>query len=329
RSDNRLPPSLSRATPSAAFEHVSELLGCPISRSLTTSCVCLELRPLPSTGITRLQRYCEPLRHPSAPGLSLAAVRLIIPITHWGFPCCVRFPCVHAAATTPVQRLGVVFARVTQPCQPSPEGVAGSACTSTFSRHARRSLALRPAHSRGHQFVTRYPKASDISSPPCLLRLLPAGAVAGWGLHPLESAVFARRTPKPETNSPCADVMKASRARAPAAIMAEWITLDDGCHDSGNAVYRRGHGRFGVRTLRASGLDPPAAWNSAWSASSTGSSTRRRNCRIRFHPCSGSRPRHRTSYCMRSCSSCRWSAGACSRRRAIRSCSTGRCCCHR
>src|SRR5271167_659606 len=41
-------------------------------------------------------------------------------ITHWGFPCCARFPCVHAAATTPVQRLGVVFARLTQPCQPSP-----------------------------------------------------------------------------------------------------------------------------------------------------------------------------------------------------------------
>src|ERR1700731_1676617 len=32
----------------------------------------------------------------------------------------------------------------------------------------------------------RYPKASDTSSPPCLLRSLPAGAVAGWGLHPLE-----------------------------------------------------------------------------------------------------------------------------------------------
>jgi hypothetical protein len=26
--------------------------------------------------------------------------------------------------------------------------------------------------------------------------LLPAGAVAGWDLHPLESAAFARRTPK-------------------------------------------------------------------------------------------------------------------------------------
>ena len=32
----------------------------------------------------------------------------------------------------------------------------------------------------------RYPKASDTSSPPCLLRWLPAGAVAGWALHPLE-----------------------------------------------------------------------------------------------------------------------------------------------
>src|SRR5215471_6251791 len=105
-------------------------------------------------------------------------------ITHWGFPCCVRFPCVHAAATTPVQRLGAFLAHLTQPYQPSPEGVAGSACTSTFSGLARRSLALRPAHSRGHQFVTRYPKASDISSPPCLLRLLPAGANRRVGLAP-------------------------------------------------------------------------------------------------------------------------------------------------
>src|SRR5438105_15766522 len=38
------------------------------------------------------------------------------------------------------------------------------------------SLALRPAHSRSHQIRDRYPGASDISSPPCLLRLLPAGA---------------------------------------------------------------------------------------------------------------------------------------------------------
>jgi hypothetical protein len=28
--------------------------------------------------------------------------------------------------------------------------------------------------------------------------LLPAGAIAGWDFHPLESAAFARRTPKPD-----------------------------------------------------------------------------------------------------------------------------------
>src|ERR1700730_13196886 len=36
-------------------------LGFPISRPLAACCVCLEPRPLPSTGITRLQQYCEPL----------------------------------------------------------------------------------------------------------------------------------------------------------------------------------------------------------------------------------------------------------------------------
>ena len=46
--------------------------------SFATYCVCLELRFLPSTGITRLQRYYEPLRHPRAPGLSLAGVQLVI-----------------------------------------------------------------------------------------------------------------------------------------------------------------------------------------------------------------------------------------------------------
>ena len=37
-----------------------------------------------------------------------------------------------------------------------PEVAVGSACTSTFSELARRSLALRPAHSRRHLYVTSY-----------------------------------------------------------------------------------------------------------------------------------------------------------------------------
>src|SRR5271156_2956140 len=45
---------------------------------------------------------------------------------------------------------------------------------SAFTRVAACTLARPP------YFVTRHPKASDISPPPCLLRLLPAGAVAGW-----------------------------------------------------------------------------------------------------------------------------------------------------
>ena len=97
-----------------------------------------------------------------------------------------RFPCVHAAATTPVQRLGVVFARVTQPCQPSPvprpDRPAHRPFRGLLSVHSRCGL-----HTRTVTVCrNRYPKASDTSSPPCLLRSLPAGAVAGWGLHPLE-----------------------------------------------------------------------------------------------------------------------------------------------
>src|ERR1700704_5361671 len=49
---------------------------------------------------------------------------------------------------------------------------------SAFTRVAACTLARSP------YFVTPYPKASDISSPPCLLRLLPAGAGRRVGLAP-------------------------------------------------------------------------------------------------------------------------------------------------
>src|SRR5258706_2747920 len=58
----------------------------PISRSFTTYCVCLELRSLPSTGVTRLPRYYEPLRHPRAPSLSLTGFRLVIADHALGLP---------------------------------------------------------------------------------------------------------------------------------------------------------------------------------------------------------------------------------------------------
>src|SRR5882724_10169792 len=155
RSDSRLLPSLSRATPSAVSEQFSELIGCPISKSLTTCCVCLELRSLPSTGVTRLQRYCEPLRHPKAPDLSLAGVRLVIADHAMGLPVLRTL----SLCTCRSQYPGAAAGRNLRSTRPAisafPDMAVGSACTSSFSRLAQRSLALRPAHSRCHQFVTR------------------------------------------------------------------------------------------------------------------------------------------------------------------------------
>jgi hypothetical protein len=61
-----------------------------------------EVRPLPSTGVTRLQRYYEPVRHPRRPGLSLAGVQLGVTSHRWGFPCCVRSPA--ASMSSPLPR---------------------------------------------------------------------------------------------------------------------------------------------------------------------------------------------------------------------------------
>jgi hypothetical protein len=114
------------------------------------------LRLLPSPGVTRLQRYYKPLRHPTPPSLSLAGVWLVIPDHALGLPvlrtlslctCCRQYP--GAAAE---RRLRSSHPAVTA----FPEIAVGSACTSSFSRLARRSLALRPAHSRRHLCVTRY-----------------------------------------------------------------------------------------------------------------------------------------------------------------------------
>ena len=59
---------LSRATPSAASEHHVELIGRPISISFATFCVCLELRSLPSAGVTRFRGTTNLSATPRAPG---------------------------------------------------------------------------------------------------------------------------------------------------------------------------------------------------------------------------------------------------------------------
>src|SRR5271166_3823385 len=67
-----------------------------------------------------------------------------------------------------------------------PENVVGSACTSSFSRLLRRLLALRPAHSRRHLYVTGYTEGFSH-----FVTSMTAPVTSGWsvrrvGLHPLE-----------------------------------------------------------------------------------------------------------------------------------------------
>ena len=162
--------------------------------SLATSCVCLELRSLPSPGIYPASSVLRTSPPPIAPGLSLAGVRLTIPGHAMGFPCCVRLPCVHAAATTPVQQPGVVLARLTRQYQPSPKEASGRPAHRPFR-------GLLGVHSR----CGLYTRAVT-NSRPAIRRLQPfrylhdcSGCfrlerLAGWGSHPLENAALSRRT---------------------------------------------------------------------------------------------------------------------------------------
>src|SRR5229473_2946681 len=180
--------TLSRATPSAASEQFSELIGFPISRSFTTYCVCLELRSLPSTGVARLQRYCEPLRHPKAPDLSLAGVRLIIADHAMGLPvlrmrtlslytCRRHYPC---AASERIASL-ISSRRISLPrkgCRVDLRIVLFEAC-SAFTRVAACTLALSPIRDTiiegFSHFVTSMtaPIASGWSD--CRVRFAPTG----------------------------------------------------------------------------------------------------------------------------------------------------------
>ena len=147
--------TLARATPSAASEHLLELIGCPISRSFTTYCVCLELSPFPPPALPGFRGTTNLSATPGRPACLSRASGWSSLTTPWGFPCFVRFPCVHAAATSPAQRLNVSLRSFHPDVSIFPDRVVGSTCALSFSRIARRSLALRPAHSRCHQFATR------------------------------------------------------------------------------------------------------------------------------------------------------------------------------
>ena len=156
--------------------------------------------PGPSGTSTHLTRqlpgtHYEPLRHPRAPGLSLAGFRLVIPDHALGLPvlralslctCCRHYP--GAAA-------GRTLCSFTQPYQPSPKGLSGQPAHRPFrgllSVHSRCGLHTRavtnswPAIRRLQPF--RY--LHDCSG--CFrLERLPGGTYTHW-----KAPLLSRRTP--------------------------------------------------------------------------------------------------------------------------------------
>ena len=179
----------------------------PISRLSVTSCVGLEPRPLPSTGVTRLRRYYGPLRNPRRPSLSLAGVWLRGSTPRRsGFPCCVDLRVPTCRRHYPGGPLGSdrSWDGLFQPFPfiPSDGGLphpsARSAPHWTFRglldvhacypgapgsvrRAAKRPVCLEG--SDGFVASTAAPIATGWSDP-----------VAGWELHPLKINTFPRRT---------------------------------------------------------------------------------------------------------------------------------------
>src|ERR1700736_4332810 len=122
-------------------------------------------------------------RRPACPSRASGWSSLTTP---WGLPCCVRFPCVHAVATTPAQRLGLLLRSLTQPCQPSPKGLSGRPAHrpfrgllgvhSRYGLHTRAVTVYRDTLTRGFShFVTSMtaPVASGWSD--CRVGLTPTG----------------------------------------------------------------------------------------------------------------------------------------------------------
>ena len=92
-------------SPPSDLERLKREVGrlAPLSLSFSSATILLELGPLPSTGVTRLPRYYEPVRHPRRPGLSLTGVRLGFRSPPMGLPVLQQLPvCRHAVTITPV-----------------------------------------------------------------------------------------------------------------------------------------------------------------------------------------------------------------------------------
>jgi hypothetical protein len=149
----------------------------PNLRSLTTYCASPEPRSLPSTGITRLHQYYEPLRHPTAPGAFLTGLRLLDPSsTPWGFPCCLRFPLCTCCRHYPGAATGFLVCSIPRSYQPYPIGSAGRSAHRPFR-------GLLGVHSRCGLHTRAVTIFRDMHFPEGFNRFVPstvAPVASGW-----------------------------------------------------------------------------------------------------------------------------------------------------
>ena len=158
---------------------------------------------------TRLQRYYEPLRHPAAPGLSLAGVRLAIPGHASGLPvlrtlslcaCRRHYP---GAADGCTRR-----SKITHPYQPSPVPLPSRPAHCPFrgllSVHSRCGLHTHavtytwPLSEGFRHFVTSMPAPVASGWSGCRAGLAPAGEAPpfhGARGKPTSSLKIRRRAP--------------------------------------------------------------------------------------------------------------------------------------
>jgi hypothetical protein len=150
----------------------------PLSLSFSSATDLLELGSLPSTGVTRLPRYYEPVRHPRRPGLSLAGVRLGFRSPPMGLPVLQQLPvCRHAVTNTPVGPLdlivhdeGLSTTSVFTSDGGLPRYIGGSAPTLNLSRPAQCSLLVTACRLAAPPSGTSVSKAPTALLPPPPLR---------------------------------------------------------------------------------------------------------------------------------------------------------------
>ena len=135
--------------------------------------------PTCSPGSSPPTSRCRRRPRRMVPDLSLAGVRLVIADHAMGLPvlrtlslctCCRHYPGAAAGRTASLTRPAV---------SAFPDRVVGSACALSFSRLARRSLTLRPAHSRCHLFRDTHSEGFSH-----FVTSMAAPVASGWSVSP-------------------------------------------------------------------------------------------------------------------------------------------------